>query len=106
VQFTTSEKKVDDALKLGADEFVVTKDASAIAKYAGSFDFILDCVSAPHDMNQNLSLLRLNGTLCLVGLPEVPVSVAPFGMVANRRFVVGVNDRWDEGDSGDGGLLR
>jgi D-arabinose 1-dehydrogenase-like Zn-dependent alcohol dehydrogenase len=57
VQFTTSEKKVDDALKLGADEFVVTKDASAIAKYAGSFDFILDCVSAPHDMNQYLSLL-------------------------------------------------
>ena len=89
VQFTTSEKKVEDALKLGADEVVVTKDVDAMAKYAGSFDFILDCVSAPHDVNQYLSLLRLNGTLCLVGLPEVPVSVAPFSVVANRRSLAG-----------------
>jgi uncharacterized zinc-type alcohol dehydrogenase-like protein len=89
VQFTTSENKIADAKRLGADEVVVTKDAAAVAKHAGSFDFILDCVSAPHDVNQYLSLLRRNGTLCLVGLPEVPVSVAPFSVVANRRSLAG-----------------
>jgi uncharacterized zinc-type alcohol dehydrogenase-like protein len=89
VQFTTSASKIEDAKRLGADEVVVTKDAAAVAKHAGSFDFILDCVSAPHDVNQYLNLLRLNGTLCLVGLPEVPVSVAPFSVVANRRSLAG-----------------
>jgi uncharacterized zinc-type alcohol dehydrogenase-like protein len=89
VQFTTSENKIEDAKKLGADEVVVTKDAAALAKHIGSFDFILDCVSAPHDVNQYLNLLRLNGTLCLVGLPETPLSVAPFSVVANRRSLAG-----------------
>jgi alcohol dehydrogenase (NADP+) len=89
VQFTTSENKIEDAKKLGADEAVVTKDAAAVAKHAGSFDFILDCVSAPHDINQYLGLLRLNGTLCLVGLPETPLTVAPFSVVANRRSLAG-----------------
>jgi uncharacterized zinc-type alcohol dehydrogenase-like protein len=89
VQFTTSENKIADARKLGADEVVVTKDAAAVAKHAGSFDFILDCVSAPHDVNQYLGLLRMNGTLCLVGLPEVPLSIAPFSVVANRRSLAG-----------------
>src|SRR6266702_4778245 len=89
VQFTTSAGKIEDAQRLGADEVVVTKDAAAVAKHAGSFDFILACVSAPHDLNQYLNLLRLNGTLCLVGLPEVPVSVAPYSVVANRRSLAG-----------------
>jgi alcohol dehydrogenase (NADP+) len=89
VQFTTSENKIEDAKKLGADEVVVTKDAAAVAKHTGSFDFILDCVSAPHDINLYLNLLRLNGTLCLVGLPEIPMSVAPFSVVANRRSLAG-----------------
>jgi uncharacterized zinc-type alcohol dehydrogenase-like protein len=89
VQFTTSESKIADAKKLGADEVVITKDADAIAKHAGSFDLIVDCVSAPHDLNQFLSLLRLDGTLCLVGLPEVPLPVSPFAMVTNRRSLVG-----------------
>jgi uncharacterized zinc-type alcohol dehydrogenase-like protein len=89
VQFTTSENKIDDAKKLGADEVVVTKDAAAVAKHASSFDFILDCVSAQHDLNQYLSLLRLDGTLCLVGLPEHPLPVAPFSVVANRRSLAG-----------------
>jgi alcohol dehydrogenase (NADP+) len=89
VQFTTSENKIADAKKLGADEVVVTKDADAVAKHAGSLDFILDCVSAPHDVNAYLNLLQLNGTLCLVGLPEVPVSVAPFSVVGNRRSLAG-----------------
>jgi uncharacterized zinc-type alcohol dehydrogenase-like protein len=89
VQFTTSESKVEAAKKLGADEVVITKDADAFAKQAGSFDFVLDCVSASHDMNAYLGLLRLDGTLCSVGLPETPLSVAPFAILANRRSLSG-----------------
>jgi uncharacterized zinc-type alcohol dehydrogenase-like protein len=89
VLFTTSEGKQNDALKLGADEVVISKDPSHMAKHAGSFDFILDCVSAPHDMNAYLGLLKLNGTLCLVGLPDQPLSVAPFSLLANRRSLAG-----------------
>ena len=62
VQFTTSQGKVEDAKKLGADEVVITKDADAMAKQAGTFDFILDCISAPHDVNAYLNLLKLDGT--------------------------------------------
>ncbi|HEY4356149.1 MAG TPA: NAD(P)-dependent alcohol dehydrogenase [Acidobacteriaceae bacterium] len=89
VQFTTSEGKADDARKLGADEVVISKDADAMAKHKGSFDFILDCVSAPHDMDAYLGMLRLNGTLCLVGLPDQPLSVLPFSLLPNRRSLSG-----------------
>lgn len=89
VQFTTSESKIEDAKRLGADEVVVTKDAAAVAKQAGTLDFILDCVSAPHDVDQYLKMLRINGTLCLVGLPETSLSVAPFSMTTNRRSLAG-----------------
>jgi alcohol dehydrogenase (NADP+) len=89
VLFTTSAGKVADGQKLGADEVVVTKDAAAVAKHMGSFDFILDCVSAPHDVNQYLDLLRLNGTMCLVGLPETPVAISPFSIITNRRSFSG-----------------
>jgi uncharacterized zinc-type alcohol dehydrogenase-like protein len=89
IQFTTSESKVEDAKKLGADEVIISKDADAMARHAGSFDFILDCVSAPHDMNAYLNLIRLDGTLCLVGLPDQPLTVAPFSLLANRRSLAG-----------------
>src|SRR6195952_3929943 len=89
VQFTTSESKIADAKRLGADEVIISKDADAMAKHAGSFDFILDCVSAPHDMNAYLNLIRLNGTLCTVGIPEQPLSIQPFSLLANRRSLAG-----------------
>jgi uncharacterized zinc-type alcohol dehydrogenase-like protein len=89
VQFTTSESKIADAKKLGADEVVISKDAAAMAKHKGSFDFILDCVSAPHDVNAYLNLLRLDGTMCLVGLPDAPVSITPFSIITNRRSFAG-----------------
>ena len=54
-----------------------------------SFDFILDCVSAPHDVNAYLNLLRLDGTMCLVGLPDEPVSITPFSIITNRRSFAG-----------------
>ena len=89
VLFTTSAGKVRDGQKLGADEVVITKDAAAVAKHKGSFDFILDCVSAPHDVNQYLDLLRLNGTMCMVGLPDAPVTISPFSIITNRRSFSG-----------------
>ncbi len=91
VQFTTSERKIADAKRLGADEVVISKDAAAMAKHAASFDFILDCVSAPHDLNAYLKLLRLDGTLCLVGLAEEQLPVAPFSLTSYRVALAGSN---------------
>jgi uncharacterized zinc-type alcohol dehydrogenase-like protein len=91
VQFTTSPGKVEDAMRLGADEVVISKDANAMAKHAASFDFILDCVSAPHDLNAYLKLLKLDGTLCLVGLSEEQLPVAPFSLTSYRVSLAGSN---------------
>lgn len=88
-QFTTSENKVADAKRLGADEVIISKDSSQMDKVKGSFDFILDCVSAEHDINAYLSLLRLDGTICLVGLPPAGVQVSSFGIVTNRHSLSG-----------------
>jgi alcohol dehydrogenase (NADP+) len=87
VLFTTSARKVEDGLRLGAHEVVVSSDAKAMAKHAASFDFILDAVSAAHDVNAYLQLLKLDGTLTLVGAPEAPLPVAAFPLLmARRRF--------------------
>jgi uncharacterized zinc-type alcohol dehydrogenase-like protein len=87
VLFTTSANKVDDAKKLGADEVVLTKsDDWAKSAGAGSFDFILDCVSAPHDINPYLGLLKRDGVLCAVGLPDKPLEVSAFAVIARRSF--------------------
>ena len=87
--FTTSAGKEADAKRLGADEVVISKDKDAMAKQKSSFDFILDCVAAPHDINEYLGLLKLDGTLCLVGLPEEPMAVSSFSTVTNRRRLAG-----------------
>jgi alcohol dehydrogenase (NADP+) len=89
VQFTHNARKIDDAKKLGADEVVVSTDPDAMAKHKGSFDFLLDCVSAPHNVDDYLALLRLNGTMCLVGLPENPPAISPFSIITNRRSFAG-----------------
>jgi uncharacterized zinc-type alcohol dehydrogenase-like protein len=89
VLFTTSPNKKDDALRLGAGEVVISKNADEMAKHAGSFDFILDCVSADHDINGLLGQLRRDGHLCLVGAPEKPLSVAAFGLIFGRRSLSG-----------------
>src|ERR1700761_915482 len=72
VVFTTSPSKIEDALRLGADEVVISKDANQMAKHAFSFNFILDAVSADHDINALLPLLGRDGHLVLVGAPEKP----------------------------------
>src|ERR1700761_5134392 len=89
VLFTTSPNKKDDALRLGADEVVMSRDANEMAKQAGSFAFILDAVSADHDVNALLNLLRRDGNLCLVGAPEKPFPVSSFGLIFARRSLSG-----------------
>jgi alcohol dehydrogenase (NADP+) len=89
VLFTTSPNKKDDALRLGADEVVISRDTNDMAKHAGSFDFILDAVSAEHDINALLALLRRDGNLCLVGAPEKPLSVAAFNLLFGRKSLSG-----------------
>jgi uncharacterized zinc-type alcohol dehydrogenase-like protein len=89
VLFTTSPNKIADGLRLGAHEVVLSKDADAMKKHQGSFNFILDAVSAQHDINAYLSLLKLDGTLTLVGAPEQPLPVAAFNMILPRRNFAG-----------------
>jgi uncharacterized zinc-type alcohol dehydrogenase-like protein len=95
VLFTTSPNKSADAKRLGADEVVISEDAAEMTKHADTFDFILDAVSAEHDLNAYLQLLKLDGTMTLVGAPEKPAPVAAFSLIARRRQLAG---------SGIGGL--
>jgi uncharacterized zinc-type alcohol dehydrogenase-like protein len=89
VVFTTSPGKREDALRLGADEVVISRDAGEMQKHAGSFHFILDCVAAEHDINAYLNLLTRDGNLTLVGAPEKPLPVAAFGLITGRRSLSG-----------------
>ena len=89
VLFTTSPNKAADARRLGADQVVISKNAAEMEKHAASFHFILDAVSAEHDINAYLSLLKRDGTLTLVGAPEKPMPVAAFSLLAKRRSVAG-----------------
>jgi uncharacterized zinc-type alcohol dehydrogenase-like protein len=89
VAFTTSPGKREDALRLGAHEAVVSRNADELRKHGGSFDFILDTVSAEHDLNAYLQLLRRDGTLTLVGAPEKPSALAAFGLILGRRSISG-----------------
>jgi uncharacterized zinc-type alcohol dehydrogenase-like protein len=89
VAFTTSPGKKDDALRLGADEVVISKNADEVRKHAGSFDFILDAVAANHDIGMYIGLLRRDGNITLVGAPEKPLAVSAFGLIMGRRSLSG-----------------
>ena len=89
VVFTTSPNKMEDALRLGADEVVVSRNANEMQKHGGSFDFILDAVSAEHGINAYLNLLGRDGNLTLVGAPEKPLPVFPFSLIMARRSLSG-----------------
>ena len=91
VVFTTSAGKKDDAIRLGADEVVLSRDVNEMQKHAGSFDFILDTVSAQHDVNAYLNLLRGDGALTLVGAPPKPLEVSAFSLIMGRRSLSGSN---------------
>ena len=89
VAFTTSPGKKEDALRLGAHEAVVSRNPDEMRKHAGTFDFILDTVSAEHDLGAYIQLLRRDGNLTLVGAPEKPSSLAAFGLILGRRSISG-----------------
>ncbi len=91
VVFTTSPNKKNDAIRLGADEIVISRNADEMQKHTGSFDFILDTISAEHDINVYLSLLRRDGNLTLVGVPAKPLNLAAFGLIVSRRSLSGSN---------------
>src|SRR5216110_3457490 len=85
IVFSTSPNKKEDALRLGADEVVISRNADEMKKHESSFDFILDTVSADHDINAYINLLGVNGNLTLVGAPAKPLEVAAFGLIGRRR---------------------
>jgi uncharacterized zinc-type alcohol dehydrogenase-like protein len=89
VVFTTSPNKKEDALRLGANEVVVSRNADEMQKHAGSFDVMLDAVAADHDINAYIQLLRRDGNLTLVGAPEKPLTVPAFGLIFGRRSLSG-----------------
>jgi alcohol dehydrogenase (NADP+) len=89
VQFTTSPAKVADAQRLGADEVVLSNDRPSMTAQSNRFDFIIDTVSAPHDITQFLGLLKRNGTMTLVGVPESPPVVRPSVLIGARRSLAG-----------------
>ncbi|HEY2860089.1 MAG TPA: NAD(P)-dependent alcohol dehydrogenase [Terracidiphilus sp.] len=89
VVFTTSPSKVEDAKRLGADEVVISRDANAMAKHAGSFDFILDAVAAEHDINAYINMLKRDGNITMVGAPDKPLAIGVFGLLFRRRSFSG-----------------
>jgi uncharacterized zinc-type alcohol dehydrogenase-like protein len=89
VVFTTSPSKKADAMRLGAHEVVVSRNADEMAKHAGTFDFILDTISADHDVEAYINLLAPDGNLTLVGAPEKPMSISAFSLLFGRRSLSG-----------------
>ena len=89
VLFTTSPGKVADGLRLGAHEVVLSKDADAMAKHASSFDLIVDTVSADHSFDAYMQLLRVDGSLVLVGVPPKPQQISAFSLIMPRRNLSG-----------------
>lgn len=89
VAFTTSESKFAEAKRLGADEVVLSRDEEQMAKYHNKLHFVLDAVSAEHDINAYIALLRVDGSLALVGAPEQPLPVAAFSLIPKRRSFSG-----------------
>ena len=89
IVFTTSASKFEDARRLGADDVVLSKDEKQMKKYRGQLHFVLDAVSAQHDINIYLNLLKVDGSLALVGAPEHPLPVAAFSLIPYRRSFAG-----------------
>ena len=89
VVFTTSAGKKEDALRLGADEVVISRNADEMQKHAGSFDFILDTIAADHDINAYINMLGRDGNITLVGAPDKPLAVSVFALLLGRRSLSG-----------------
>ena len=89
VVFTTSPSKKEDALRLGAHEVIISTDAEEMQEHVGTFDFILDTISADHDINAYIGMLGLDGNITLVGAPEKPLPVSAFALLFGRKSVSG-----------------
>jgi uncharacterized zinc-type alcohol dehydrogenase-like protein len=89
VVFTTSPNKKEDALRLGADEVVVSRNTDQMSKHTDTFDFILDAVSAEHDINAYIQLLRRDGNITIIGGVDKPHAVSAFGLLFKRRSLSG-----------------
>lgn len=89
VVITTSPSKVEDAKRLGADEVILSTDKQQMKSHNNTLHFILDCVSADHDLNAYMRLLKVDGTLALVGAPEHPLPVAAFSLIPGRKSLAG-----------------
>ena len=87
--FSSSDRKREDAKRLGAHEYVVSSEKAQMRKQSGRLDFIIDTVSADHDITGLLMALRLDGTMVLVGAPEKPLALPPFPLLMNRRSIAG-----------------
>ncbi len=86
---STSATKEEDAKRLGVYHFVVTKDSAQVEAAKGTFDFILDTVSAEHDFNMYLGLLKTGGTMICVGVPSNPAQIAAFSIIGGRKSLAG-----------------
>ncbi|MEI5984874.1 UNVERIFIED_CONTAM: adhC2 [Trichonephila clavipes] len=89
VVITTSTSKIEDAKRLGADEVILSTDPEQMSANANTLHFVLDCVSAEHDVNAYLKLLKVDGTLALVGAPEHPLPIAAFSLIPARKNFAG-----------------
>jgi uncharacterized zinc-type alcohol dehydrogenase-like protein len=89
VVFTTSPGKKEDALRLGADEVIISRNAEEMKKHAGTFNFILDTIAADHDINAYINMLGRDGNITLVGAPETPLQVSAFALLFGRKSLSG-----------------
>jgi uncharacterized zinc-type alcohol dehydrogenase-like protein len=89
VVFTTSPGKKEDALRLGADEVIISSNAEEMQEHVGTFDFILDTISADHDINAYINMLGHGGNITLVGAPEKPLAVSAFALLFGRKSISG-----------------
>jgi len=89
VVFTTSPGKKEDALRLGADEVIISTNAEEMRRHAGSFSFILDTIAADHDINAYINMLGRDGNITLVGAPDKPLAVSAFALLLGRRSLSG-----------------
>ena len=89
VVFTTTPNKKEDALRLGADEVIISTKPEEMAKHANSFHFILDCVAAEHDINSYIQMLSQDGNITLVGAPEKPLPLSSFALIFGNKSISG-----------------
>jgi alcohol dehydrogenase (NADP+) len=87
--FSSSDRKREDAKRLGAQEYVVSSDRAQMSKMGGRLDFVLNTVSADHDIGSLLKTLRLDGTMVMVGAPDRPLGLPAFPLLMNRRSIAG-----------------